>query len=97
MPETVVAAQKNVSRAGLTYPSQDFFYLVRITGGNHKSFGCGSFRTGDSGAVERKMDLSHYGSGEGILGWGSWVGQNNLTRNRPTDWTSGSSYFTRFR
>ena len=37
------------------------------------------------------------GAGEGILGWGSWVGQNNLTRNRPTDWTSGSSYFTRFR
>ena len=62
-----------------------------------KSIGCGSFRTGDSGAVERKMDLSYYGSGEGILGWGSWVGQNNLTRNRPTDWTSGSSYFTRFR
>ena len=45
-----------------------------------KSFGCGSFRTGDSGAVERKMDLSYYGSGEGILGLGSWVGQNNLTR-----------------
>ena len=43
-------------------------------------FGCGSFRTGDSGAVERKMDLSYYGSGEGILGLGSWVGQNNLTR-----------------
>ena len=62
-----------------------------------KRFGCGSFRTGDSGAVERKMDLSYYGSGEGILGWGSWVGQNNLTRNRPTDWTSGSSYFPRFR
>ena len=33
-----------------------------------KPFGCGSFRTGDSGAVERKMDLSYYGSGEGILG-----------------------------
>ncbi len=45
-----------------------------------KSIGCGSFRTGDSGAVERKMDLSYYGSGEGILGLGSWVGQNNLTR-----------------
>ena len=45
-----------------------------------KSLGCGSFRTGDSGAVERKMDLSYYGSGEGILGLGSWVGQNNLTR-----------------
>ena len=43
-------------------------------------FGCGSFRTGGSGAVERKMDLSYYGSSEGILGLGSWVGQNNLTR-----------------
>ena len=40
----------------------------------------GSFRTGGSGAVERKMDLSYYGSSEGILGLGSWVGQNNLTR-----------------
>ena len=38
------------------------------------------FRTGGSGAVERKMDLSYYGSSEGILGLGSWVGQNNLTR-----------------
>ena len=46
----------------------------------HNLIGCGSFRTGDSGAVERKMDLSYYGSGEGILGLGSWVGQNNLTR-----------------
>ena len=45
-----------------------------------ESFGCGSFRTGGSGAVERKMDLSYYGSSEGILGLGSWVGQNNLTR-----------------
>ena len=45
-----------------------------------KSIGCGSFRTGGSGAVERKMDLSYYGSSEGILGLGSWVGQNNLTR-----------------
>ena len=45
-----------------------------------KWFGCGSFRTGGSGAVERKMDLSYYGSSEGILGLGSWVGQNNLTR-----------------
>ena len=44
------------------------------------SLGCGSFRTGGSGAVERKMDLSYYGSSEGILGLGSWVGQNNLTR-----------------
>ena len=26
------------------------------------------------------MDLSYYGSSEGILGLGSWVGQNNLTR-----------------
>ena len=47
---------------------------------NQEWLGCGSFRTGDSGAVERKMDLSYYGSGEGILGLGSWVGQNNLTR-----------------
>ena len=45
-----------------------------------KCGGCGSFRTGGSGAVERKMDLSYYGSSEGILGLGSWVGQNNLTR-----------------
>ena len=47
---------------------------------HEKSLGCGSFRTGGSGAVERKMDLSYYGSSEGILGLGSWVGQNNLTR-----------------
>ena len=52
---------------------EDFAYF-------RKSFGCGSFRTGGSGAVERKMDLSYYGSSEGILGLGSWVGQNNLTR-----------------
>ena len=54
--------------------------MVRSKRAAPKSFGCGSFRTGDSGAVERKMDLSYYGSGEGILGLGSWVGQNNLTR-----------------
>ena len=53
---------------------------VSISRNRYKWLGCGSFRTGGSGAVERKMDLSYYGSSEGILGLGSWVGQNNLTR-----------------
>ena len=63
-------------------PHVDFSVQYFINGGidDAFSYGCGSFRTGDSGAVERKMDLSYYGSGEGILGLGSWVGQNNLTR-----------------
>ena len=39
------------------------FGFVKLGRQNVKLFGCGSFRTGDSGAVERKMDLSYYGSG----------------------------------
>ena len=49
-----------------------------------KWIGCGSFRTDDSGVIERKMDLFYYGSSEGILGLGSCLGQNN-SDTEPTD------------
>ena len=64
--------EKPLDLTSTSAPSRGVFLYI--------SFGCGSFRTGGSGAVERKMDLSYYGSSEGILGLGSWVGQNNLTR-----------------